>query len=312
MKKVFAGIDFGGTYVKIGFVAGHEIIAERHLEAVSQTPFAERLHTIAQELHHMLEINSWEITGIGFAFPGIVNFNTNAIISRYVKYPGAGSMDLNAWAKEHFGVPVVIENDARAALIGEWKYGAGRGYDNLVLVTLGTGVGTAVMLDGKLLRGHNFIAGNLGGHTTINLHGAQCNCGNIGCVESESSTWVLKQMAEKHPDFLTSKLSEAEVVDFRHLFESALLGDELAIELKNHCLTVWSFCVINLIHSYDPGKVILGGGIMKSAGIILPFIKNMIDRYAWINAADVELAEAAQLETAAVLGVYELFKQKYQ
>ena len=312
MKEVFAGIDFGGTRIKIALIFENEIVAEKNIEAVSESTFEDRLIDISLEIKDFSRGTDFKVSGIGFAFPGIVNFQTNVILSKYVKYPGAESIDLNAWAKANFDVPLVIENDARAALIGEWKHGAGVGSSDLVLVTLGTGVGTGVLVNGAPLRGKNFIGGNLGGHTTINFEGNICNCGNVGCVESESSTWVLTEIARKSLDFSSSKLSEVEVIDFKNLFQLSEAGDALAIELKNRCLKVWALCVINLLHAYDPEKVIFGGGIMKSSHIILPYIKDMIDKHAWINSSDVELVEAFQLENAGIFGVYELFKQKYK
>jgi glucokinase len=312
MKDVFVGVDFGGTRIKIGLVCEDKIVADKNIEAASALSFEQRLKDIAIEIKALLSNTGFQLTGIGFAFPGIVNFQTNAILSKYVKYPGAETIDLSEWANVNFGVPLVIENDARAALIGEWKHGAGIGSSDLVLVTLGTGVGTGVLVNGAPLRGKNFVGGNLGGHTTINFEGAICNCGNIGCVESESSTWALTQIARNSPEFSTSKLSELAVIDFKNLFQLSEKGDSLAIELKNRCLKVWALCVINLIHAYDPEKVIFGGGIMKSSHLILPYIREMIDKHAWINSTDVELVEAFQLENAGILGVYELMKTKKQ
>ncbi|TLV03917.1 ROK family protein [Dyadobacter luticola] len=310
MKDIFIGVDFGGTRIKLGLVNEGKILADSNIEAASALTFEERLVDIAVQMRRMLAGGKYRLTGIGFAFPGIVNFYSGQILSRYVKYPGAENVDLNAWADKHFGVPMVVENDARAALIGEWQHGAGRGSDNLVLVTFGTGVGTGVLIHGKPLRGKNFVGGNLGGHSTINFEGNICNCGNIGCVESESSTWALTKLARESAEYPTSKLAEVEVIDFKSLFETAEKGDPLAVKLKDRCLKVWSLCVINLVHAYDPDKVIFGGGIMKSSHIILPYIKEMLDKHAWINASDVELEVAAEPEYAGILGVYELLKQK--
>lgn len=309
MKDVFVGIDFGGTRIKIGLVGESEILEDLNLEASAEQHFEHRLNEVATEVRRLLTLGDYRITGMGFAFPGIVNFYQGTILSRYVKYPGAENTDLRAWANKHFGVPAVVENDARAALVGEWKHGAGVGSADLVLVTLGTGVGTGALVNGALLRGKNFLGGNLGGHMTINVDGEVCNCGNIGCVESEGSTWALKRMAGLSPDFSSSKLGGLDLIDFKALFELAEEGDPLATKLKDRCLKVWSLCVINLIHAYDPGKVIVGGGIMKSSHIILPYIRQMIDRHSWITPADVELVAAARPEHAGILGVYELLKQ---
>ena len=310
MKEIFIGVDFGGTRIKIGLIFEGNILIDSNIEAGSDQTFEQRLADIAVEMKLLLASGFYKLIGIGFAFPGIVNFHTSRILSKYVKYPGAENVDINAWAAANFGVPVAVENDARAALIGEWKHGAGAGSSDLVLVTLGTGVGTGVLINGEPLRGKNFIGGNLGGHSTINLDGAICNCGNVGCVESESSTWALTALALNSPEFATSKLADFETIDFKNLFEMAETGDMLAVKLKAHCLRVWSLCVINLIHAYDPEKVIFGGGIMKSSHIILPYIKEMIDKHAWINAENVELVVAKQPEHAGILGAYELIKQK--
>nr|WP_295922969.1 ROK family protein [uncultured Dyadobacter sp.] len=310
MKNITIGVDFGGTRIKLGLVSEGKVLADRNIDAASGSTFEERLKDIVGEIKGLLVSDDYRLTGIGFAFPGIVNAYTGAILSRYVKYPGAEQIDLNAWADAQFGVPIVIENDARAALIGEWKQGAGVGSSDLVLVTLGTGVGTGVLVHGAPLRGKHFIGGNLGGHTTINFEGNVCNCGNIGCVESESSTWVLTQIAQNSPGFRQSKLATLEVIDFKHLFQLSEEGDLLAMKLKDRCLSVWALCVINLIHAYDPEKVIFGGGIMKSSHIILPYIRQMIDKHAWINSTDVELVVASQPEHAGILGVCELLNQK--
>ena len=310
MKDIFIGVDFGGTRIKLGLVFEGDIIADANIEAASALTFEQRLADIALEMNQLLSAGAYKLTGIGFAFPGIVNFYTGRILSKYVKYPGAENIDLNAWAEANFGVPIAVENDARAALVGEWKHGAGVGSTDLVLVTLGTGVGTGVLVNGAPLRGKNFVGGNLGGHSTINFEGSICNCGNIGCVESESSTWALTQIARTSPEFAASRLAELDVIDFKNLFELAEGGDALAITLQDRCLKVWSLCVINLVHAYDPQKVIFGGGIMKSSHLILPYIKHMLDKHSWISSADVDLEVAARPEHAGILGVYELLKQK--
>jgi glucokinase len=310
MKDIFIGVDFGGTRIKLGLVFEGEIVADANIEAASELTFEQRLTDIALEMNRLLSAGEYNLTGIGFAFPGIVNFYNGRILSRYVKYPGAENVDLEEWAEANFGVPIAVENDARAALVGEWKHGAGIGSSDLVLVTLGTGVGTGVLVNGAPLRGKNFVGGNLGGHSTINFEGNICNCGNIGCVESESSTWALTQIARASSEFAASKLAALDIIDFKNLFELAEQGDALALKLQDRCLKVWSLCVINLIHAYDPEKVIFGGGIMKSSHIILPYIKQMLDKHAWISSADVDLVVAVQPEHAGILGVYELLKQK--
>lgn len=300
------GIDMGGTRIKMGLVNEGKIWVSKKIEASAHMSLKDRLVEIKKEVDGILSENNISPTGIGIAFPGIVDSNQDKILSRYVKYPDAQRVDIHKWAWDNWEIPLKLENDARAALIGEWQYGAGKNCDNLVLITLGTGVGSAVLINGQMLRGKHFLAGNLGGHMTINIHGTHCNCGNIGCLESESSTWVLQHKVTNSPLFQTSTLSLEEEINFNVLFKRANQGDELAIQVRESCLKAWSVGVINLLHAYDPERIIIGGGIMKSKDIIIPYIKEMIGKYSWIQKDEIEVTSAEQIENAGILGVCHL------
>ena len=126
------------------------------------------------------------------------------------------------------------------AAIGEWKYGAGKGCDNLVMMTLGTGLGTCPVVDGKLLKGAHGLAGILGGHFTINYKGAKCTCPNVGCAEIEASTVSLHDMAHKHSEFSTSKLNAYEKIEYAEVFKFAAEGDKCAFDLLEHSLEIWA------------------------------------------------------------------------
>ena len=302
--EVGIGIDMGGTRIKIGLVSKGTIVAASVISASAHVTLEERLEQIADHIDAMLTENNCAPTGIGIAFPGIVDSDKRIILSRYVKYPDAQNVNLSGWSKRRFGVGFEIENDARAALIGEWQYGAGRGCDNLVLVTLGTGFGTAALIHGKLLKGKHYHAGNLGGHISINFHGDDCNCGSVGCVETEGSTWALQRNITKDPEYATSALSAVSDVNFNTLFEFADQGDALAIRVRENCLNAWATGILNLILSYDPERIVIGGGIMKGNDLIIPQVRNLINRDSWINYYPIDLAVAQQVEYAGILGMY--------
>ena len=293
----------GGTRIKIGLVKDGVILAGTKIPASAHVTLSQRLDEVAEGVDVLLEEHGCTPTGIGIAFPGIVNSDEKRILSRYVKYPDAQKIDISSWTMKRWGVPLAFENDARAALLGEWQYGAGRGCDNLVLIALGTGVGTAALIDGKMLKGKNYLAGNLGGHISINLHGHECNCGNIGCVESEASTWALQKQVAKSSKFGISALSQEEEINFNTVFRWADKGDELALEIKSNCLKAWTMGIINLIISYDPERVVLGGGIMNSKNVIIPYVKEMIKKDIWIKDNHIELVPGEQLEYAGILGM---------
>lgn len=302
--EVGIGIDMGGTRIKIGLVKDGVIIAASVIPASAHVTLEERLEQIADYVDGMLAENKCSLNGIGIAFPGIVDSDKKIILSRYVKYPDAQSVNLTAWSDRRFGVPLALENDARAALVGEWQYGAGIGCDNLVLVTLGTGFGTAALIHGKLLKGKHYHAGNLGGHVTINLHGDICNCGSVGCVESEGSTWALQRNITKDPEYAASALAQVNELNFNTVFEFADQGDPLASRIRENCLKAWSTGILNLILSYDPERIVIGGGIMKGNDLIIPEVRKLIANDSWINYFPIELAVAQQLEYAGILGMY--------
>src|SRR5690606_38035665 len=146
----------GGTRIKMALVQEDgELVRVETLDARADLNMEQRLEELVEDIDLLLG-NEYQLAGIGISFPGIVDFPNRRIISKYVKYPEAHNTDLQAWAQRHWQVPLVVENDARAALVGEWQYGAGQDTDNLLMVTLGTGMGSAVLIDGQLLRGRNY------------------------------------------------------------------------------------------------------------------------------------------------------------
>jgi len=213
----------GGTRIKMALVQEDgELVRVETLDARADLNMEQRLEELVEDIDLLLG-NEYQLAGIGISFPGIVDFPNRRIISKYVKYPEAHNTDLEAWAQRHWQVPLVVENDARAALVGEWQYGAGQDTDNLLMVTLGTGMGSAVLIDGQLLRGRNYLAGNLGGHMSIDFEGDDCNCGNRGCVETAGSTWALGKNLEKIAGYQSSKLATGEPLCVKSVFESAAL-----------------------------------------------------------------------------------------
>ena len=175
------------------------------------------------------------------------------------------------------------------------------------MLTLGTGVGGAAMIDGKLLRGKHFQAGCLGGHLGVNHKGRTCSCGNIGCVEAEASSWALPEICAAHPLFKRSPLAVAPAIDFDHLFQIAGAGDACAVEIRDACIEVWSAGAVSMVHAYDPEVLIIGGGIMKSAHEILPSMSAYIERHAWTPWGKIMTRAAILKDRASLIGAVPLF-----
>jgi glucokinase len=306
-------VDLGGTRIKFGVVEEGKLLATAKLKAQPNRSTRDNLDEINHAVKLMMKENRIDedtLTGIGLSLPSIVNSDTNKVISRYVKYNDAHDFDFNKWAHEEWNLPVVVENDARCALIGEWQYGAGKGYSNIGFMILGTGIGTAVLYDEKLIKGKHFLAGNLGGHTSINVNAGPCNCGFFGCLEAEASTWALSKNASANPLYNTSSLAKLEAIEFAQVFEEAAANDPLALILLEQSLKAWGVSAVNMIHSFDPEVIVIGGGIMKRKSQILPYLQQMIDKYAWIPAGSTKVVAAEQVEYAGLLGVGYLVNMK--
>lgn len=306
-------IDLGGTNVKIGLAVKGETLASDSFPVTTNEGLLLNIPSINQAIHNLLEENNFRLedcSGIGFSFPGIVDTDQTRVLSCNKKYSDALEFDFSTWAFENFKLPVTLENDARCALLGEWQYGAGKDCDNIVMITIGTGIGCATLINGKLLRGAHYQAGCLGGHFIVDYKGAKCTCGNIGCVEAEASTWRLPELAQSSQLFADSKLKHVPVIDYQTIFKLAEQQDELSVWLVNHSINVWTAGIITAIHAYDPEQVIIGGGIMKSSSNFLLRIQEQVNERAWTQWGKVKIREAHFPEQCAFLGAACLAEHK--
>lgn len=275
--------DLGGTRMKIGIVRAGRVLASTVEPAHGRLGLAPQLPALAAGWRRLLaeaNLEPADCAGITVAFPSLVDPASGRVLSHQGKYADAPGIDLRAWAGDEFGLPLAIENDARMALIGEWQAGAGLGCDNLVMVTLGTGLGVCAVIEGRVLRGRHGQAGVLGGHLTVRVGGRRCGCGNVGCAEAEASTSVLGEIAATLPGLADSALAQVAPLDYAAVFRLAAEGDACAVALRAHSLQVWSALVVNLIHAFDPERVVLGGGIMASGEVILPAVRDYVARHA--------------------------------
>lgn len=306
MNKFSIGIDLGGTIIKTGLLKDNVLLEKKIVDAESGKGLQQnlaRLEGVIDELMKKYEVKPSMLQGIGLAFPGIVNPLSKQIISTNKKYDDGPQLNLEEWVAQKWNTDLYAENDARMAAVGEWKFGAGRGSDNLVVVTIGTGIGSSAIIEGRLLRGKHFQAGVLGGHFTVQYNGNECTCGNIGCVEAQASTWNISQMIKADPGFSKSSLANKSPLDFYAVFKASRENDELATRIKYECLNIWSAGIINLIHAYDPEIVVLGGGILNSKEEIIPYIQRRVARYAWCPWGHVQIKASELMDDAVILGV---------
>lgn len=299
-------VDFGGTEIKLGIVAGADVLTKRNIPAHSAEGLCSALPRVEdafEQCFSELAIDTTDLLGCGIAFAGLVDGENCKVIGTDDKYPDAASVNLSDWAEQRWGLSLVLDNDARMAAVGEWQFGAGQGVDDLVVVTLGTGIGTGVILAGDVLVGRRFRAGSLGGHIPLSVDAdVLCHCGNRACSEALASTWALRR--DMSACSLEGSLAgyDPDTVGYREVFAAARAGDKEATHFANRAIDVWSTLTVALIHAYDPDRVVLTGNVMKSGDMLLPKIRRYVDKHAWTPGFSVQIEQGILPATAALLG----------
>ena len=278
-------IDFGGTNIKLGLLRDGTVVASTEFPVTGTVADLTTAEQAAREM-----VAGVSVSGIGIAVPGAVSRRTGRLVKAHGKYGYLDGLDLRQWAEVRFGAQAFVENDARAALLGESTFGCAEGATDAVMVTLGTGIGTAALLDGVLLRGAHDHAGILGGHVTVDVNAPQCPCGNIGCAEVLASTWALEGLLRAHPGFASStlagQLAATGSIGIKGVADAALRPDpdEVARELLGRFARVWGAVIVGLCHAYDPDVVIVSGGVMRAKDALLPQLEGYVGAHLWSSS----------------------------
>jgi glucokinase len=308
-------LDMGGTHIACGVVRDNELLGSSSLDSELGESLESLLPFVTAALNKILKesgVTTEQCDGVAMGFPGIVDVRNGRILSTLKKYEDAIHLDLKQWALEHFGLRLRIENDARMALLGEQYAGVAQGVQDVVMITLGTGIGGAAMMLGRLVRGAHGQAGCLGGHLPVNYRGHKCACGNIGCAEAEAAGWSMPRIVRETPGFEESSLASVKQLNFQALFAAARNQDAVAHAVLQHCLNIWAANAVAVIHAYDPEVVVFGGGVMQSADVILPFVQKYVEEYAWTSWGTPRVCKALLGGNAALLGAVPLLSEDLQ
>ncbi|MCX6151395.1 MAG: ROK family protein [Ignavibacteriales bacterium] len=292
------GMDFGGTNIKAGVFENNGSTVHFVEEKLANFSSSENLlYSLIK--HARKVIGNYRIESGGFAIKGLINTETGIVENDI----GAGQMlagiNLRTAFSDELGFPFAIENDARAYAWGEYKFGAGKGSKAMVCMTLGTGFGCSLVVDEKPYYGSDSLGGLLGGHISIDRNGPDCSCGNKGCLELYcSATALTKKIKEKH----SSLNSSVDVLP--EFFNRVRTGDEKCVIIFNEFIDDLSIGIVNAIHAYGPDTVVLGGGVMNSADIILPPLTKLVHKRAWTFPKNkVEIKKSLLGNNAAAIGV---------
>ena len=263
------GIDLGGTNIKVGLVdENYNIVSKATAKTDLPRPAEEICESIVDTVWEALNaarVTIGEVNSIGIGTPGVANRNSGIVL--YSCNLGFNNTNLRTLIKAKLGKEVYVENDANAAAFGEVLNGAGKGYKDVVVVTLGTGVGGGIIIDGKIYTGFNFCGAELG-HTVIQYGGRQCSCGRRGCFEAYSSATALinmtKEAMEAHPDSKMWQIAGSlENVDGKTAFDGMRADDDAAKQVVNTYIEYLGCGLTNIVNTFQPEVLLIGGGICK-------------------------------------------------
>lgn len=309
MKKYVIGVDLGGTKIStaISTIEGN-ILANVVLPTKAEEGEVAVLGRIIQSIDEVIVGSSTsidEVEAIGIGSPGPLDAKKGIIITT----PNLPFKDYNLVQplKEKYNISVYLDNDANAAAIGEYMFGAGKGKESIIYFTVSTGVGGGAVLDGKVYRGHTSNALEIG-HTTVDPNGPRCNCGNLGCLEAMSSgTAIAKKGKEAVSTNVETSLKKYDTVTSYEVFKEAEAGDEVAKDIIDNALTYLGIGVANAIATFDPEMIIIGGGVSKAGDIVFDTVKKVVNKRCFKSMAEsCEIVPAGLGSDAGVVGAVAL------
>jgi glucokinase len=304
-------IDLGGTKMLAAIISneGQVLAQERILTLADEGPESviNRMLSVIDRLLTLTDIAPHQLDSISIAAAGVINLD-QGIITVSPNLPGWHNVPLRDIMNEKYKINTFLVNDANAAALGEHRFGAGKGVNNLIYLTVSTGIGGGIIINGKLYSGSCGIAGEIG-HMSIDINGPRCNCGNIGCLEVlASGTAVAKEAIRRVSHGEESSLTrivegKLENITAKEVALAAQEGDSLASEVISRAATFLGIGMVNLVNIFNPEMIIVGGGMAKMGDLLLNPARRIVKERAFPLAAQAVRIVPAQLgDNAGVLG----------
>lgn len=313
-KRWIIGIDFGATYVKLARLdLKGKIIRKAFFPTASFKSRESLILKMIEEANHLIGKDRKSILGLGIGVPGQVDYQ-KGIIYNLTNVKGWRKAALKDIMRKRLGLPVYIDNDAQVAALGEMEWGAARGYKNIVCITLGSGVGGGVIIDGELYHGRGYSAAEIG-HICIDKEGPCCNCGNRGCMETfVGASYIVKEVTRRLKRGARSTILKLAKGKFSNITpelidQAARKGDSFAKGIwrdVGYNIGVGLSSVVNMLH---PEIIVIGGGISKTGKLLFDTISQTIgDRAIEIFVKDLKVVRARFIEDAGIVGAAALVK----
>ena len=308
MKYCF-GADVGGTTIKLGlFTVDGEILDKWEIITRTENDGESILQDIETALKEKIQekaISAEEVIGIGMGIPAPVN--SEGIVKKTANL-GWGYKEVKKELENLTGWQVVVGNDANVAALGEMWKGGGKGHKNVIMVTLGTGVGGGIIVDGKCLVGAHGAGGEIG-HLCVNYQETEtCGCGKKGCLEQYASATGITRLANMRlaKDEKPSTLRNVAEMSAKEVFDAVKAGDEVAIEIATEFGNYLGHALANLAAACDPAVIVIGGGVSKAGEVLLDYIKGPFKEMAFFADKDTEFALAELANDAGICGAAKL------
>lgn len=287
------GIDLGATFVKIGLVDNMgKVYFRRKIKTPLSANKALLIDSVVNNVKDVLKESGKMVSGVGIGVPGPVD-SQKGIVHYFPNIKGWKEVPLKAILEKKLGLRVMLDNDVNAMTLGEFVFGAGKGSCNIVCLTLGTGVGGGIVIDGKLYRGGSMTAGEIG-HMPINETGPVCNCGGIACLERYIGNRYILDRAKK---MLGSS------VTLERVSELAGLGNKKALAIWRDVAKKLGVALSQVVNLLNPDKIVIGGGVSKASHFILTPLKKEVRKRAMKDqAAHVKIVPAKLGADAGIIG----------
>ena len=283
MKPYVLGIDIGGTNTVFGLVdARGKVIASSSIKTGKHSKFADYLDELYTEATRLIQANDAvdKVHGIGIGAPN-ANYYTGTIDDG-VNLPWPSPIPLAQAVSEKFGIPTAVTNDANAAALGEMTYGAARGLKDFIMITLGTGVGSGIVVNGQVVYGHDGLAGELGHMIVKRNNGRLCGCGRTGCLEAYCSATGVARSAREFLEVRTepSLLREIPIdqITSKDVYDAAMQGDQIAKDIFDYTGTILGEALADMMVFSSPQAFILFGGLAKSGDLLMKPLVEAMDR----------------------------------
>lgn len=316
MNKVLAGIDIGGTKIAVALATpAGEIVAQRFLATQPELGPHAILENVSQAISELCSESGGELASIGVGSPAPIDVTRGLIMSPsnlldWIEFP---VVDLLI---RSFGVPVMLDNDANAAALGEYMYGAGRGYRNIFYITFSTGIGGGIVINGEVYHGVCTSAGEIG-HTIVQPDGVRCNCGSIGCLESICAGVSIARRAMERlmigdSSLMTELVSNIDEITAKTVVEAVRQGDRVASEIWDETCRYLAIGIGNAITLLAPEIVIIGGGVAAAGDILFEPLRKLVPQYVSMIPADrINISPAELGAESGVRGALAIAKKAF-